>query len=136
MMDDRSGRSERGRRALTDLIYGNVTRAERRRIARPTRSFPIRGKADDTARLSRRAFFPPYRSEAVAIHGGSVCAGRVFYCPKTDRYQDYVLRRGRDCGGAASEREGGRETDTMDVGWNAMRAEGANPREKGKDITA
>lgn len=28
--------------------------------------------------------------------GGSVCMGRVFYCPKTDRYQDYVLRHGRD----------------------------------------
>lgn len=45
------------------------------------------------SRVSRRAFL--YQPEAVAILGGSVCMGRVFYCPKTDRYQDYVLRRGR-----------------------------------------
>lgn len=58
----------------------------------PPRDYPI----------SRRAFL--YQPEAVVILGGSVCMGRVFYCPKTDRYQDYVLRRGwhqeerRECG--------------------------------------
>lgn len=36
-----------------------------------------------------------YRRRAAAVFGGSDSMGRVFYCPKTDRYQDYVFRRRR-----------------------------------------
>jgi len=77
-MTDRSGIIEpSGAASRRDEIFPNLRKSRRR----------PRGY------LGARFFL--YQSEAVAIHGGgSVCAGRVFYCPKTDRYQDYVLRRG------------------------------------------
>lgn len=74
-----------------EILYADV-------IFRPIADFQKMAKVDDIGRrdypISCRTFL--YQPEAVAILGGSVCMGRVFYCPKTDRYQDYVLRRGWD----------------------------------------
>ena len=36
-----------------------------------------------------------YQCRAAAVFGGSDAMGRVFYYPKTDRYQDYVFHRRR-----------------------------------------
>lgn len=52
---------------------------------------------------------------------------RVFYCPKTDRYQDYVLRHGRDW-----EKPRVRPIRVSGVERDAR--EGANPRERARTL--